>query len=108
VPTYQYICKKCGHELEELQSISAPPLVRCPNCHTDSLARVVGAGSGLIFKGSGFYLTDYKKQREPGGKGSGTSEKKKEGKPKEKKEEPPASPPPPKSDSDTSKPPKSD
>ena len=61
MPTYQYQCKKCGHELEDFQSISAPPLVRCPNCHTDNLVRVVGAGAGVIFKGSGFYLTDYKK-----------------------------------------------
>ena len=61
MPTYQYRCKKCGHELEELQSITAAPLVRCPKCHTDNLVRVLGTGSGVIFKGSGFYLTDYRK-----------------------------------------------
>ncbi len=61
MPTYQYHCKKCSHEFEELQSITAAPLVRCPKCHTDNLVRVVGTGSGVIFKGSGFYLTDYKK-----------------------------------------------
>jgi len=62
MPTYQYRCKKCGHELEEFQQMTEPPLVRCPNCNTDNLARVMGAGAGLIFKGSGFYLTDYKKE----------------------------------------------
>ncbi|MGA9119055.1 MAG: zinc ribbon domain-containing protein [Bacteroidota bacterium] len=60
MPTYQYQCKKCGHTLEELQSMSEPPLVHCPHCNTDSLVRVLGGGTGLIFKGSGFYLTDYK------------------------------------------------
>ena len=61
MPTYQYLCKNCKHEFEELQSIKEEPLVHCPNCHTDNLVRVVGSGSGLIFKGSGFYLTDYKR-----------------------------------------------
>ncbi len=61
MPTYQYQCKQCGHTLEEFQSMTEPPLVTCPNCKTDNLARVMGTGSGLIFKGSGFYLTDYRK-----------------------------------------------
>jgi putative FmdB family regulatory protein len=63
MPTYQYRCKQCGHELEEYQQITEDPLVHCPRCHTDNLVRVVGAGAGLIFKGSGFYLTDYKKDQ---------------------------------------------
>ncbi len=108
MPTYQYICKKCGHQLEELQSISAPPLVRCPKCHTDNLARVVGGGSGVIFKGSGFYLTDYKKQQKTGGKEAGPPAKKKEEKPKEKKEESPSSSPAPGGESGADKPSKSD
>jgi putative FmdB family regulatory protein len=58
MPTYEYVCKKCGFEMEELQSMSEPPLVHCPKCKTNNLARVMGGGSGLIFKGSGFYLTD--------------------------------------------------
>lgn len=66
MPTYQYLCRNCGHQLEEFQSISEPELVHCPQCNTDSLARVLGGGAGLIFKGSGFYLTDYVK-----GKGKG-------------------------------------
>ncbi len=61
MPTYQYECKNCGHTLEEFQSITEAPLVRCPQCHTDSLVRILGSGAGLIFKGSGFYLTDYKR-----------------------------------------------
>ncbi len=74
MPTYQYICKQCKHEFEELQSMKEDPLVTCPSCNTDNLARVVGAGSGLIFKGSGFYLTDYKNAPEK--KSSGSGEKK--------------------------------
>lgn len=61
MPTYQYQCKSCGHELEEFHSMSEPPLTHCPNCHTENLVRVMGTGAGLIFKGTGFYLTDYKK-----------------------------------------------
>ena len=59
MPTYQYRCKECSHELEELQRFSDPALVRCPACGKDALVRVIG-GAGLVFKGSGFYLTDYK------------------------------------------------
>lgn len=62
MPTYQYQCKKCGYVMEELQKITDPPLIRCPNCDTDNLARVIGGGTGVIFKGSGFYLTDYKRK----------------------------------------------
>lgn len=61
MPTYQYQCTSCGHRLEEFQSITEPPLVLCPQCNTENLVRVIGAGAGLIFKGTGFYLTDYKK-----------------------------------------------
>jgi putative FmdB family regulatory protein len=61
MPTYEYQCKMCGHQLEEFQSISEEPLVHCPKCGTDNLVRVIGTGAGLIFKGTGFYLTDYKK-----------------------------------------------
>ncbi|MBI4535266.1 MAG: zinc ribbon domain-containing protein [Ignavibacteriae bacterium] len=85
MPTYQYVCKQCGHELEELQSINDPPLTRCPNCNTDGLVRAIGAGGGLIFKGSGFYLTDYKKD---GGKGEKTKTKKEEKKPEAKEAKP--------------------
>jgi putative FmdB family regulatory protein len=61
MPTYEYSCRACGHKLEEFQSILEEPLKRCPNCGTDNLDRSIGTGAGLIFKGTGFYLTDYKK-----------------------------------------------
>jgi putative FmdB family regulatory protein len=61
MPTYEYQCKACGHALEELQSMSEPSLTRCPRCGTENLVRVLGGGAGLIFKGTGFYITDYKK-----------------------------------------------
>jgi putative FmdB family regulatory protein len=61
MPTYEYKCAQCGHSFEEFQSISAQALVRCPRCHQGSLKRVLGGGAGMIFKGQGFYLTDYKK-----------------------------------------------
>jgi putative FmdB family regulatory protein len=61
MPTYEYQCKNCGHELEEFQSMTEPPLTHCPNCDTENLARIMGAGAGVIFKGTGFYLTDYRK-----------------------------------------------
>jgi len=77
MPTYQYKCKQCGHELEEFQSMTEQPLVHCPNCDTDNLVRVLGTGGGVIFKGSGFYLTDYKKDgRASGGSSSPTTGKK--------------------------------
>ena len=65
MPTYQYQCKSCGHELEEFHSMSEPSLTHCPNCKTENLLRVMGTGVGLIFKGTGFYLTDYKKSGTP-------------------------------------------
>jgi putative FmdB family regulatory protein len=60
MPIYEYQCSNCGHHLEELQSISEPPLVKCPKCGQNTLKKLIGSGGGLIFKGSGFYLTDYK------------------------------------------------
>ena len=70
MPTYEYLCKKCGHTFEEFQSMSGEPLTRCPECGTDNLARVMGTGGGFILKGSGFYGADYRKQQ-PGGGDSG-------------------------------------
>ncbi len=60
MPTYEYKCKKCHHEFEEVQSMSADPLVLCPVCKTQNLVRIISKGGGMIFKGSGFYQTDYK------------------------------------------------
>jgi putative FmdB family regulatory protein len=60
VPTYDYQCGKCGHEFEKFQSITAPVLKKCPKCGKSSLKRLIGTGAGVIFKGSGFYQTDYR------------------------------------------------
>ncbi|MAD52246.1 MAG: zinc ribbon domain-containing protein [Candidatus Marinimicrobia bacterium] len=59
MPSYDYICKKCGHTFELFQSMSDSPRKTCPVCK-GVVRRLVSGGSGLIFKGSGFYLTDYK------------------------------------------------
>jgi putative FmdB family regulatory protein len=60
MPTYEYRCAKCGYNFEEFQSITAKPLVKCPQCNRPTLKRLLGGGGGMIFKGSGFYMTDYK------------------------------------------------
>jgi putative FmdB family regulatory protein len=59
MPTYHYKCKACDHEFEEFQGMSEDPLVKCPSCGKKKLVRLI-SGAGLVFKGSGFYLTDYK------------------------------------------------
>ncbi|MCB2205472.1 zinc ribbon domain-containing protein [bacterium] len=61
MPTYDYQCKECGHRFEEFQSMKDPVLEICPACNKPALQRLIGAGAGLLFKGSGYYLTDYKK-----------------------------------------------
>ena len=104
MPTYEYRCSECGHEFEEFQKMSAGPLRKCPECKRLRLKRLMGTGAGIIFKGSGFYETDYKRKSSGNGKAgtvtsstpnngkaeSGTggsetkSETKSESKPKEK------------------------
>lgn len=59
MPTYDYLCQACEHRFEAFQSITAAPLTSCPSC-SGAVKRLIGAGAGLIFKGSGFYITDYK------------------------------------------------
>ncbi len=60
MPTYEYECDACGHRFEEFQSITAKALRVCPVCGKRSLRRLIGTGAGLLFKGSGFYATDYR------------------------------------------------
>lgn len=60
MPTYNYICEDCGHEFEQFQFITARLLRKCPSCGEKQLKRLIGSGSGIIFKGSGFYQTDYR------------------------------------------------
>jgi len=62
MPTYEYNCENCGHRFEQLQSITAKSLRKCPKCGKSSLKRLIGTGAGLIFKGSGFYATDYRSE----------------------------------------------
>ena len=62
MPTYEYRCANCGHELERFQQMSDNPIRKCPECKRQKLKRLMGAGSGIIFKGSGFYETDYKRK----------------------------------------------
>jgi putative FmdB family regulatory protein len=64
MPTYEYRCTECGHDFEDFQSITAEPLVICPRCGRSTLKRLLGGGGGMIFKGSGFYRTDYRKKGE--------------------------------------------
>ena len=73
MPTYEYECEKCGINFEKFQSITAEPIKKCPKCG-GNVKRLISAGAGVIFKGSGFYATDYRsesyKQEEKKEKGS--------------------------------------
>ena len=60
MPTYDYICDACKHTWEEFQSITAKPTKKCPKCKKQKAHRRIGGGGGIIFKGSGFYQTDYR------------------------------------------------
>src|SRR5688572_33474613 len=88
MPTYEYACPKCGNTFELVQSMRDEPLKKCPKCKKTGVKRLVGGGAGLIFKGSGFYITDYKNKG--GGKKEGGGESKSESKPAESKPTAPA------------------
>ena len=60
MPTYDYECSACQHTWEEFQSIKAAPIQKCPACGKKKAKRLIGTGAGVIFKGSGFYITDYR------------------------------------------------
>ena len=74
MPTYDYRCSACGHDLELFQSINDPALKKCPKCGKPKLERLIGPGAGILFKGGGFYQTDYRsdsyKQGESAEKGA--------------------------------------
>ena len=65
MPTYEYICRACGHAFEQFQSMSADPTRTCPDCGKDQVERLISSGGGIVFKGSGFYATDYRKGGPP-------------------------------------------
>jgi putative FmdB family regulatory protein len=60
MPTYDYTCDACEHGWEEFQSIKAPATKKCPSCGKSKARRLISAGAGILFKGSGFYITDYR------------------------------------------------
>ena len=62
VPTYEYACRACGHAFERMQGISEAPVRTCPKCGKRRVQRLISSGGGLLFKGSGFYITDYRSQ----------------------------------------------
>jgi len=62
MPTYEYVCDACEHQFEEFQSITAEPLQKCPACGKKKLRRLIGTGGAILFKGSGFYCTDYRSE----------------------------------------------
>jgi len=107
MPTYEYVCSKCGHEFEKFQSMSESPLTVCPKelCGQKKwgkgkVKKQIGAGAGLIFKGSGFYITDYRSEKykaaakkESGGGETKSSSSTSDSKPAAKTESKPASKP---------------
>jgi putative FmdB family regulatory protein len=62
MPTYDYVCDSCRHEFEAFESIKADPQTVCPECRETTLRRKIGAGAAILFKGSGFYQTDYRSE----------------------------------------------
>ncbi|MBN2051024.1 MAG: zinc ribbon domain-containing protein [Spirochaetales bacterium] len=96
MPTYDYECLECGHVFEQFQKMSDPPLTECPACG-GSVRRLIGGGLGVIFKGSGFYVTDNKNSgkaalssKDSGGNGSKESKGAESPKPADTKKEQPA------------------
>jgi putative FmdB family regulatory protein len=75
MPTYEYECDACGHRFEKFQMMTEKPKRKCPECGKRKLQRLIGTGAGIIFKGSGFYETDYKRAGKGGG-GESKSESK--------------------------------
>jgi putative FmdB family regulatory protein len=99
MPTYEYVCDACGHQFDELQGFSEEPLKKCPQCKKNKLRRLFGTGAAVLFKGSGFYQTDYRSESYKAGEKKeseaskpATESKPAESKPAESKPAEPASP----------------
>jgi putative FmdB family regulatory protein len=99
MPTYDYICDSCGNEFEAFESIKADPQTVCPDCQEPKLRRKIGAGAAILFKGSGFYQTDYRSESykksaqadKPSESSSSTSSKPSESAPAKSESKPSAS-----------------
>lgn len=83
MPTYDYRCEACEHQFETFQSITAAPIRKCPKCRKAKVRRLIGTGAAVLFKGDGFYITDYRsegykkaQQAESGGGSAGGGEAK--------------------------------
>jgi putative FmdB family regulatory protein len=114
MPTYEYVCGKCGHEFERFHSFLAEPIRKCPECGKNAVTRKIGIGGGVLFKGGGFYETDYRsegytkaaeaekgeaKPKDGGeGKKDGKAEAKPEANPEAKADAKPSAKPEPKSE----------
>jgi putative FmdB family regulatory protein len=92
MPTYEYVCEACEHQFEQFQTITSDALRKCPECGRKKLRRLIGPGAAIVFKGSGFYTTDYRSASykkaaaaEKNGGSSAGDGKAKADKPKEKK-----------------------
>ncbi len=109
MPTYEYKCENCEHQFEHFQTMTSKPLRKCPECGKNKLNRLIGSGAGIIFKGTGFYQTDYrsdsyKKSASSDKKTSSVTTEKKDTAAKDSKKEskPTEKPSSPKTDKNTS------
>lgn len=100
MPTYDYECQACGHRFEKFQTMTARVLRKCPACQAAKLARLIGPGAGFLFKGDGFYITDYRSKSYQDGKDAAKSDSGADAKPAS--EAKPATTPAPKKSSDDS------
>ena len=101
MPTYDYICDACGHEFEAFESIKSDSQTVCPACHEAKLRRKIGAGAAILFKGSGFYQTDYRSESYKKG---AAADKPPESKPADAKSSDSSATPPASSKGESSKP----
>lgn len=86
MPTYEYVCEACEHRFERFQKMSDRPVRACPECGARKPKRLISPGGGLLFKGPGFYATDYRKGSGPDGKAEKQEKKETQEKKQEKKD----------------------